>query len=83
MCDITAGGQKAKSVCLKVWNRLGRLIYARHFKHAIDCIAEPQGSYGTAPQMGGDQHIRSGARAFWQNSIGSQFELKDSGVHAV
>jgi len=66
-----------------MWNRLARLVYARHFKHAIDCIAEAQGSSGAASQMGGDYHIRSGACAFWQNNIGSQFELNDSSDHAV
>jgi hypothetical protein len=66
-----------------MWKKLTRFIYARRFKHAIDCIAEAQGSCRTAPQMGGDHHIRSGAWAVWQNNIGSQFELNDSSDRAV
>jgi hypothetical protein len=66
-----------------VWNGPDRLIFARHFKYAIDRIAQAQGSPGTAPQMGGDQHIGSDAWAFWHKCIGSQFELNDSGAHAA
>jgi len=71
-----------ESVCLGSWNWLFRLIDACHVKYAIDCIAEVQSRLGTAPQMGGNQHIRSGAFAFGHNGVRPQFELKDSGVHA-
>jgi hypothetical protein len=70
------------SMWLRLRNRLDRLIYARHFKRAIDRVTEYHRCCRAAPQVSGNEHVRSGACAFWHNRIGRQFELNSSGVHA-
>jgi hypothetical protein len=65
-----------------MWDRLNRLIYGSHFKRAINCVAESNGGVGAAPQVSGNQHVRSGACAFWHYGVGRQFELNNSTAHA-
>jgi hypothetical protein len=67
---------------LRMWDRLNRLVDLGHFKRAIDSVADPDSGARAAPQMSGNQDVRSGACAIWHYGVGRQFELHNPTAHA-
>jgi hypothetical protein len=46
---------------LRMWDRFNRLFRGVHFERAVNRIAQSNGGGRATPQVGGNQHVRSGA----------------------